>query len=742
MKKSIIVFVTVLISFLFVNDALGQNRQKYRADKLYNSLAYFEAIEKYEYVVKKDTSDKQSLTRLADCYRMVNDMKNALRVYERMISKEWADPIHKYHYAQALMNSGQYDKAIGFMERHAKELAALKFPPKKSNQSDFFADSLLYSVKRLPINSELHDFSPRIFINNELVFASSRKRAQWIKRDHTWTGRSFYELYSSKKKVDGKFTKPTRFAKKITTKFNNGPVAFNLADTSMMVTTNFTRNGKIIKDKDDKVRLILLEYKWDHKKKKWINEQFFPFNSEEYNIAHPAYSADGQYLIFASDMPGGFGGMDLWISSKSNEGWNKPINLGNTINTQGNEVFPELLKNQLFFSSDALDGLGGLDIFQVELNMDYKPVQKPYNLGYPINSGADDFGITFHHVKERGYFTSNRDNLNENDDIFEFIQIEKPVYELLIVGVCIDSLSRQPLPGALVYLKDSSHNIVASLTADSSGAYTFKAEFDTDYILTAEKEQYYPGQTLVSPVKEVEENVVIKTLIELNKDPEAVLIVTIKDQRTLEILPGSTVKLVNEMTEEEFEFETNQDGEFSLALTDAKLGDQFRFAIDIKKEMYFSNSVVLLFKVEGPGEIRLIEYLTRIEVGVDLANIIEINPIYFDLDKYNIRPDAADELEKIVALMQEYPQMVVELGSHTDCRASKSYNVRLSDNRAKSSAKYIVERGIEKDRIYGKGYGETMLVNECECEGTYIVPCSEEQHQANRRTEFVIVKIN
>jgi outer membrane protein OmpA-like peptidoglycan-associated protein len=133
--------------------------------------------------------------------------------------------------------------------------------------------------------------------------------------------------------------------------------------------------------------------------------------------------------------------------------------------------------------------------------------------------------------------------------------------------------------------------------------------------------------------------------------------------------------------------------------------------------------------------------MDKIAVGLDLAKIIDIKPIYFDLGKFNIRKDASLELDKIVKVMQENPSMVVELGSHTDCRSSIASNMKLSDARAKASATYITGKGIGKDRIYGKGYGESKLINGCACEGAVKSTCTEAEHQANRRTEFIIVKM-
>jgi len=159
-------------------------------------------------------------------------------------------------------------------------------------------------------------------------------------------------------------------------------------------------------------------------------------------------------------------------------------------------------------------------------------------------------------------------------------------------------------------------------------------------------------------------------------------------------------------------------------------------------EIPYTSDTILYVASDGVMSDTSFVILSKLAVGVDLADIIEINPVYFDFDKANIRPDAAIELDKIVKVMEDYPGMVIELGSHTDCRGTDEYNLYLSDRRAKSSAAYIQERIDKKERIYGKGYGESKLKNKCECEGRRKVDCTEEEHQANRRTEFLIIKMD
>jgi outer membrane protein OmpA-like peptidoglycan-associated protein len=179
-------------------------------------------------------------------------------------------------------------------------------------------------------------------------------------------------------------------------------------------------------------------------------------------------------------------------------------------------------------------------------------------------------------------------------------------------------------------------------------------------------------------------------------------------------------------------------------LADAHLNDTLAYTITLKKKGYFTKVVDFTKQLTKPGIIGVHEELdlslTKIEEGMDLAKVFKINPIYFDVNKFNIRPDAAIELDKIIAIMNENPTLVVELGSHTDCRAPIAYNERLSDRRAKASAAYIKLKIKNTARIYGKGYGESQLITDCPCEGDVKSTCSDEEHQLNRRTEFKIIK--
>jgi len=190
-------------------------------------------------------------------------------------------------------------------------------------------------------------------------------------------------------------------------------------------------------------------------------------------------------------------------------------------------------------------------------------------------------------------------------------------------------------------------------------------------------------------------------------------------------------------------FTTNSIGEIQQGLLGKNLNDSLSYKIELVKEGYFPKTIYYLGKIVKAGLIDLSHELKNQlkldSIVTDLADMVEINPINFDLNKFNIRPDAAIELDKIVVIMNTYPDMVVELGSHTDCRGSNQYNLNLSDKRAAASAAYIKSRITNPDRIYGKGYGESMLLNDCECEGSVKSDCTEEDHSKNRRTEFRVI---
>jgi outer membrane protein OmpA-like peptidoglycan-associated protein len=387
-------------------------------------------------------------------------------------------------------------------------------------------------------------------------------------------------------------------------------------------------------------------YKATYENGKWMDQGVLDiFALDSIRVAHPALSPDEKTLYFASDAKGSYGQSDLYKIELYPDGTiGNPVNLGSTINTEARESYPFVTKdNILLFASDGRLGMGGYDIYAVDLNT---PNALPVHLGSPINSPFDDFDMNWNRQTNQGVLSSNRPGGKGDDDLYSFQNIGMPfVFEYLttIKGRVMDTNSSNAIEYAAVVLLDKDNNEVARTIADENGNFVFEnVTSNAIYTIQGSKENY------------------------ATEGIEAV----------------------------------------------ARLyGDNISKDIRLKKDVY------------------------EIAPGLDLAKVFEITQIYFDLDKSNIRKDAIEPLEKIVQAMVEYPNIKIEIGSHTDSRQHRKYNKLLSQRRAESTMVYLIKRGIAPERLTAKGYGESQLVNHC----ADAVPCSEAEHQQNRRSTFVIV---
>lgn len=459
---------------------------------------------------------------------------------------------------------------------------------------------------------------------------------------------------------------------------------------------------------------------------------------------HCTMTPDGQNLYFVSDREGGYGGRDIYRLVKLPNGeWSQPQNMGPTINTPYDEDSPFIAVNNktLYFSSNGPKSMGGFDVFVSFVDEDMK-WSTPVNLGYPINSTGDDIFYTTTIDGLRGYLTSFRKDGYGEKDIYE-IQNDylgnRPISSLK--GKFF-SLTGQPLSDNL-----NVKVICPNCELESQKDINPRIKNSTFFAVLARCKdyeiQFYDGDVLLGSEKFVtqcnnENEEIVKNFYIGNYE----LVGTVADSRTLEMIEGSKVEFLNPLTNEVVAtYNTDGTGGFaSNYLDDKKHGDRIELMVRVSKDDYLTQSFILDTTLGDVAKIQVDYLLSKTDIGTDIGAVIKLNPIYFDLDKSNIRPDAAEELDKIVKIMNENPTLEIELGSHTDCRASKSYNMALSNRRAKSSAAYIKKRITNPSRIYGKGYGESQLVNDCGCEGNVVSDCTEEQHQANRRTEFKIVK--
>jgi len=607
--------------------------------------------------------------------------------------------------------------------------AVLQFQTFAQEQpSAFTKNSEAYSVKEVKYNSKKNDYCAVKFFD-AVVFTSARKSGS--DKNTNRNEEKNVHLYTTEKNAKGKDMKPKVFLPDLKTRYIDGPVCFNKDFSIIYYSRNRIRNSP--KGADGNYKYKLFESRLNIQGIDTVIK--FPFNSNDYNIMHPSVSSDGNLLFFASDMPGGMGGMDIYFSRKSGGAWGKPVNLGDKVNTTGNETYPFIADgNILYFASDKPGGMGGLDIYESRIKDDKG--KKAFNMGAPVNSKNDDFGIFI--TYGMGYFSSNRKTDGKDDDVYELTILKEVKRGKDALIVTKDKNSGAILPNTSLLINDQ------TVTTNEKGEYTLMVEEEVNYKIRGKKDNYFDAEIEVTSKTSPDDEFTLE--LKLEKDPKLVLVAQINDAQTGQPLEGVSVKIKDLATGlDPGDLTTGSDGLYKKSLPGRRLGDKLVYKIILDKPGYLQKIVECKMVVTKPGEIRLNEgvnlNLGKVMVGTELSQLIEIKPIYFDLGKQAIRPDAAVELDKIVAVMKQYPNMSIELGSHTDCRSAASANLKLSTARAKASAAYIVKNGIAASRITGKGYGETKLLNNCACEGKVVSSCPEEEHTKNRRTEFIVTKM-
>ena len=458
-KKPIFTF---FIGAIVCSTIFGQSTKLKKANQHMEALNYQAAILLYNEALEK-SDEPEAKMNLAECYRKVNDPSNAEYWYGQVVRLPQVEPIHKLYYGQMLQRNGKCDLAKEWFEKYVVDVPddmRGQYLLKACDYEDELRtkNSGIFEIAHMQFNSNLDDISPTYF-KHGVVFASERDRGTAVKRNHGWTGNPFLELYFIEaKQIKGEecgnvmYGRPEKFSDQLNTKYHDAAVTFSDDQKQIFFTRNNFEDGKVGKSDDGIIKLKVfqgdIKGTQDYRgQTEWQNLKGLPFNSDEYSVAHPTLSSDGKKLFFSSDMPGGFGGMDLYVSDKEGGRWGPPINLGPSINTEGNEIFPSFHKTgKLYFASDGLIGLGGLDIYFIEDkgNGEWTEVE---NLGYPINTIADDFSITLNEEGTCGYFASDREGGVGQDDIYSFRKTASPVQILVF-----DKETREPIEGASVVI--------------------------------------------------------------------------------------------------------------------------------------------------------------------------------------------------------------------------------------------------------------------------------------------------
>ncbi|MES2396407.1 MAG: OmpA family protein [Bacteroidota bacterium] len=629
MKKHLIYLSIIFSSFYFSGCS---NYFHKKANNEFVNLQFSDAIKDYNKVLLKEDNHEAKI-KLANCYRLTNDVEKAGPLYAEIVNYPESKAINTFHYAKILMSLGDYDNAKKWYKNYldlVPDDAVAQISLATCNSvNPFIRDTTLFSLNLVNFPCFESSFGSAPY-KDGVVFTANKKPTLNTRTD-PWTGKSFYDIYFAEKDKDGNWLSPQLLKGEINGRYHEGPAAFNKGEDIAYFTRSNYYKKKLRKSASDENNLKIFKAKLVNDK--WEELEEMPFNSDEYSVGHPCLSRDEKTLYFISDMPGGLGGTDIYKSIYDGEAWGKPENLGNAINTSGNEMFPFMSHDgTLYFSSDSHTNMGGLDVFATSYDEKNKKWQQVENLNYPLNSTKDDFAFVLNEDEKTGFVSSNR---NSPDKIYEF-EKHDPTFNLF-------------------------------------GIFSVKGE---------------------------------KTAIE-----------------------SATLTIINITNNaEKITVETDKNGFYKINL---KRGTEY--LVQGSKENYFTQSA----EISTNGK----KYSEEFERNFELDKIVIERPIvvgntYYDLDKWDIRPDAELELDKLVSLFTINPTISVEIGSHTDSRGGDNYNMILSDKRAKAIVEYLVLNGIDANRLIWKGYGETELINKCNND----TECAEEEHQQNRRTEFKVIK--
>jgi peptidoglycan-associated lipoprotein len=486
-----LVLLIILLSIIALPEVTAQKRKSERAYASFNAGEYFDAIDQFKDAYSKTSkSDKNTRTELvfmiAECYRLTNDPKNAETWYKLAVKSSYSRPEAQYYLAESIKKNGKYQQAVDEFKKY-KQIASGDARADQEIRScelslEWLRNPEAYKVEELKeLNSKESDFSPAYARDDYgvIYFTSSRDDAAGSKT-HGATGQSFTDIFESRVDKKSKWSTPVPVAV-INSDNEEGTPSFS-SDYRELYFTRCEAGKREIKG----CEIMLSKRTGDT----WSEPKNIGILPDSVVAAHPALSPDGLTLYFVSDIPGGYGKKDIWRSTRAKEGdtWSKPINLGPDINTSGDELFPYVREDgTLYFSSDGLIGMGGLDIFSAKQQPDGSWVVK--NMKPPINSFADDFGIAFEGKEERGIFSSTRKGKG-NDDLFSF---ELPPLKFNVTGLVKDEKTGAAIQGSLVQLIASDGSNLQAETG-SSGDFKFALKADVDYIFLASKRGYLNGK--------------------------------------------------------------------------------------------------------------------------------------------------------------------------------------------------------------------------------------------------------
>jgi len=662
------------------------SQKKSRADRFFEKGDYINAALEYEEELNRQGYAKPILENISTAYYNTFQFQKAYRYLKVLTSGKFYardksyDNLYNFKMYQVLSALGKYEKAIDYLALY-KENSSEDFN-KTSAISIIEAFKLKdddYTIASVQFNSKASEFAA-LKLDSTVYLSSDRSSHRFMNKNYKWTHRPFLDIYTVK--VDEKNTPVSEVEKisgEINSKLHEGNFCFTADGNTLYFSKSNSEKGKKKFDSIGNNSIHL--YKSMKVDGEWQTPEKLPFNDINFSVEHPSLSSDGKILYFSSNMPGGYGDFDIYKIKVNQDGtYGESINLGPTINTINREQFPFVSDDgHLFFSSNGHLGLGMMDLFVSELK-EHKFI-KPVNLGAPINSGYDDFSLTYYN-KTDGFFASNRKNKTD-DDIYSFSQIGEIFLKEYEASFTVKDFATDAyIPDAEITIYNLEDQLYEGQLDDQEffvvslypGKYKFKANA-----------KGYKAKTKPVLVKEKENE---KYIMYLDKETPTVT-ETIEDkEKGVASDNRDVVKTQEPVTGEKLR----------NTLLNDKVGPP---VVEKNGKLYF-----------------------------------DLPPIYFDYDKWNIRADSKKVLDEFALKLEKYKSVYIKISSHTDSRGTESYNQVLSEKRAESTRNYLALIGyVNARRMKFEGFGESIPLVDCENK-----TCSEEEHQINRRSEFEIVK--
>jgi len=646
--------LSIICAALIISSSLwAQNNHTERADEYFNNLDFIRAISAYQKVVKKDSTNSYAMHQIGEAYRLIGENQKANPWYGLALRLNPESKNDLYYYARTLLTVGQYDKALETYQKYDRLFPNDQRASIYVEHPDFYQELTRekdkYEILSLPFNSDMSDYGPsKLF--DQILITSSRDREFAVKHKSTWKNEPFLDIYIIDLYTDGTYGEPILIGEPVTTKWHEGSASFDYLTDVLYFTRTSYFEDELSADAQGitNIEIYSSHYNADQS---WSEIEPFIYNNKEYSIAQPAISPDGKKLYFVSDMPGGLGGVDIYVCEWNGDSWGEPKNLGAPINTASHEKNPFVdSRGYLYFASTGHLGLGGMDIYYAAPNGDN--FEFPVNMGYPVNTRFDDFSFAFEDVSEMSFFfASNREGGMGEDDIYKAVIHEE---EIIIAGNVIikESLENTPIK---VLVSDSKGVLLASDTLNQSrpielSAYSKFTPLNLSFYPLFEDEPLLIFKDIY--LEEAQDGVIDKGDIILGED-----------------LPDPIAVEDKYITPDEFGIEPS---------SDRNQGD-----------LYF---------IKLPSGEKL-EYRAK--------------PIYFGFDKYNLDDNSIKELDLLLEILKADRDIKLTISGYTDSRGSKTYNLKLSERRATATLNYLLQNGIDASRIVLKGYGEENMINNC-----------------------------